>query len=202
MKTALCVLSYGRYDLAAQTIAHNIANCGHSDIGLFVEDRLGIATASNAAMSRAIKAGYEAVVIMGNDILMPEGWLADYAQAWHPTAGMISYPVGELRGNVSIEHVIGSFFIGPNVIDKVGAFNEAFDPYGAIDLDYNTRCERFGFQNFYLPGKMQQHIPGGHGAEGGNEYGFHKPTLINKTWHLIGTVGHIPIIEQEQFFLK
>lgn len=194
MKVALCVLSYKRHDLTAQTVAANIANCGHSNIGLFVEDTFGIAKASNNVLRRAYSEGYDLFVLMGNDILMPEDWLFNYVRNASVLSGMISYPVGETRSKVSYEMVIGCFAITRRVIDTVGAFDERFDPYGAIDLDYNKRCSEAGFVNFYLPLKTSLHIS----QNNGDIYGINKTELVNKTWGLHAnepTLGHIPIIE-------
>ena len=196
MKAALCVLSYKRYDLTAQTVAHNITNCGHDDIGLFVEDTFGIAKASNNVLRRAYLDGYDFFVLLGNDILMPDGWLSDYIQHANHLSGMISYPINEIRTQVSYEMVVGCFGITRRVVDAVGAFDERFDPYGAIDLDYNKRCTEKGFMNFYLPFKCAKEID----HNDGSLYGFNKPELVNKTWglHTGETLGHIPLIELKQ----
>ena len=192
MKTALCVLSYKRYDLTAQTVAHNIANCGHKDIGLFVQDNYGIAAASNNVLRRAYEEGYQAFVIMGNDILMPDGWLQDFVKHASALSGMIAYPIGTERWEVSYEMVISSFFITRRVVDRVGLFDERFDPYGAIDLDYNKRCNEKGFVNFYLPGKVSNHI---HDHDGVELYGFSKTEMVQKTWalHADAQTNNIPL---------
>ena len=198
MKAALCVLSYKRYDLTAKTVSHNIANCGYDKIGLFVEDTFGIAKASNNVIRRAYLEGYDLFVMMGNDIIMPDGWLKAYVENTNVLSGMVSYPVGEIRNHISYEMVIGCFAISRRVIDRVGAFDERFDPYGAIDLDYNKRCTEKGFMNFYLPLKSSRHIS----ENDGSLYGFNKAELVDKTWGLHSegeTLGHIPIIEMEQW---
>ena len=199
MKVALCVLSYKRYDLTAKTVAHNIANCHHENIGLFVEDTFGVAKAHNNVLRRAMMEGYEGFVIMGNDILMPTGWLKAYVEAWSLEAGMISFPVDPpMRNEKSFEQVIGNFFIGRNVVNTIGAFNEKFDPYGAIDLDYNRRCEAAGLRCFYLPNNLQYHIGGQHAH--GNIYGFDKQEMVSKTWGLLyAPIENIPLIDMVQF---
>lgn len=197
MKIALCILSYKRHDLTAKTLAHNLSNAGYGNTGLFVEDTKGIAKASNNLIRRAYLAGYEAFVIMGNDILMPDNWLKEMQEAIEPRSGMIAYP-DHVKPQRSYEMVIGNFLITRQVVDKVGAFDERFDPYGAIDLDYNKRCTDAGFHNYYLPGGKFTHI---HEHNGQELYGYDKATMVARTWHLHEnvTLGHIPLIEQTQF---
>jgi GT2 family glycosyltransferase len=197
VKVALCVLSYKRHDLTAQTVAANIANCGYENIGLFVQDTYGIAKASNEVLRRAYAEGYGAFVMMGNDILMPDGWLYSMISNCHSLSGMIAFP-DTPKANISNEMVIGNFLISRRVVDKVGAFDERFDPYGAIDLDYNRRCTEKGFQNYYLPGGIFKHI---HEHDGLALYGYDKKTKVDETWHIHRderTLGHIPLIEMVQ----
>ena len=197
LKVALCVLSYKRHDLTAQTVAANIANCGYPHIGLFVQDTYGIAKASNEVLRRAYVEGYGAFVIMGNDILMPYDWLLNMVSNTHALSGMVAYP-DTIRCNISYEMVVGNFLITRRVVDKVGAFDERFDPYGAIDLDYNKRCTEKGFQNYYLPGGVFKHI---HLHDGTELYGYDKATKVNETWAIHRdeqTLGHIPLIEETQ----
>jgi GT2 family glycosyltransferase len=196
-KVALCVLSYKRHDLTAQTVAANLANSGYPNIGLFVQDTFGIAKASNEVLRRAYQEGYGAFVIMGNDIVMPDNWLLNMVSNTHALSGMVAYPEAE-RPAISHEMVIGNFMISRRVVDKVGAFDERFDPYGAIDLDYNKRCTEKGFQNYYLPGGVFKHV---HLHDGVDLYGFDKTEKVNETWSLHRdeeTLGHIPLIEMEQ----
>ena len=196
-KVALCVLSYKRHDLTAQTVAANIANCGYPHIGLFVQDTYGIAKASNEVLRRAYVEGYGPFVMMGNDILMPDKWLLNMVSNTHALSGMVSYP-DTPRAAISHEMVIGNFLISRRVVDNVGAFDERFDPYGAIDLDYNKRCTEAGFQNYYLPGGVFKHI---HEHNGVDLYGYDKAAKVAETWHIHRdqqTLGHIPLIEMNQ----
>jgi hypothetical protein len=201
VKVALCVLSYKRHDLTAQTVAANIANCGYPEIGLFVQDTCGIAKASNEALRRAYQEGYGAFVMMGNDILMPNDWLLNMVSNAHALSGMIAYP-DIARAAISHEMVIGNFMITRRVVDKVGAFDERFDPYGAIDLDYNRRCNESGFINYYLPNGVFKHI---HEHDGRELYGYDKAAKVAETWAIHRdepTLGHIPLIDSTQMWCE
>jgi GT2 family glycosyltransferase len=97
----------------------------------------------------------------------------------------------------SAEMVIANFMISREVLDKVGLMDDRFDPYGAIDLDYNKRCNAAGFTNYYLGGVVAHHI---HDHDGQELYGYNKSEKVNETWqlHVDGHLGHIPIIEMKQ----
>jgi hypothetical protein len=43
-------------------------------------------------------------------------------------------------------------------IDKIGYFNEAYDPYGMQDRDYSYRLQMTGHFNYYLIGLTAEHI--------------------------------------------
>lgn len=204
MKVAICILSYGRHDLTAQVLAHNL-NCTGllpGEYGLFVADMEGISKASNTMLRRAYQLGYTHFMICGNDIQEPQDWLKlrlDFLRD-NPHAGMVSIPVDGMRHRNSAEMVIANFMISREVVDAVGAFDERLDPYGAIDLDYNKRCTAAGYINYYLGGVVAIHL---HNHDGTELYGFNKAEKVNATWHLhAGPLErvHIPLIEQQQFY--
>jgi hypothetical protein len=201
MKIAICLLSYGRHDLTHKVLSHNLCNHGidPAEVGLFVADTLGIAAATNQLLRRAYSLGYQYFCICGNDILEPNNWLKirkDFIDA-HADAGMVSVPVDSIRLFDSNEMVIANWMISRKLLETVGAMDERFDPYGAIDLDYNARCSGFGFKNYYLGGVTAHHI---HNHDGVELYGFDKMAKVNDTWqlHVQGNLGHIPLIEMQQ----
>jgi len=197
------MLSYGRHDLTAKVLAHNLTNHGlpPGDVGLFVADTFGIAKATNQLLLRAYSEGYDYFCICGNDILEPANWLQLRKQfiEWRPNTGMVSIKIGHAIDVASAEMVIANFMISRATLETVGRMDERFDPYGAIDLDYNKRCNRFGLTNYYIPSpEPAQHI---HDHDGVELYGFKKIDKVNETWalHRDGDVGNIPLILQDQF---
>jgi len=202
-KVAIIMLSYGRHDLTAEVLTNNLSNHGYGGrVGLFVVDRKGIAAATNEGLKRAYFSGYDYFCVCGNDIMEPEGWLAARVAVIERLAnvGMVAVPLDEVRPALSAEMVIGNWMVSREVLDKVGLMNEAFDPYGAIDLDYNKRCSLSGFNNYYLEGMLAKHI---HRHDGKELYGFDKAELVNKTWglHVAAPEAiNIPIIEMEQMY--
>jgi hypothetical protein len=62
----------------------------------------------------------------------------------------------------------GDNFITRELIDAVGGYNEAYDPYGMQDSDYATRSLIAGFTNYYVPDMRSEHI--GHDVGNGTEY--------------------------------
>jgi hypothetical protein len=43
-------------------------------------------------------------------------------------------------------------------IEKIGKFNEVYDPYGMQDSDYSFRLKQTGHLNYYLGGLTAEHI--------------------------------------------
>lgn len=179
MNPAVIVLNYLRYDLAAKTMAHNLPIAGY-DYGLIVVEQYGLAKAMNTGLQRAIKAGYDTFMFMGNDILEPNGWLLKRILflSEHPQCGICSIGFEDKKERTTI---IGNYIIRKEVIDKIGFFNEAYDPYGPIDLDFCDRANKAGFETWYIGGTAK-HIDN-HGAEDrSNIYGFSKPDEVAKHW--------------------
>jgi GT2 family glycosyltransferase len=106
---------------------------------------------------------------MANDILMPNSWLERMVQAMItiPNSGMIGLHTVEgiselttingLQVHVQ-EAVFGNVLIPMKAIDKIGYFNEAYDPYGMQDRDYSYRLQMTGHLNYYLNGLTAEHI--------------------------------------------
>jgi GT2 family glycosyltransferase len=182
MNPAIIVLNYKRYDLAAQTMSANLPIAG-VNYGLIVVDQFGLAKALNIGLKKAIDAGYDCFLFMGNDILEPHGFLLRrllFLQD-HPKAGIVSIGFSAEEARQTI--VIGNFLITKELVDKIGFFDESYDPYGAIDLDYCNRANKAGFESWYIGGACAKHIDN-HGEEDTtNIYGFNKKEMIEKTWH-------------------
>lgn len=197
------MLSYGRHHLTAEVLTNNLCNHGYGGrVGLFAVDRKGIAAATNEGLKRAYFSEYDYFCICGNDILEPEGWIDARVKMIEatPNAGMVAIPIDHVRTTLSAEMVIGNWMISRAVVDKVGLMNEAFDPYGAIDLDYSKRCKLAGFQSYYVPNMLANHI---HHHDGKELYGFDKTELVNKTWHVHVAEPeaiNIPLIEMQQMY--
>lgn len=158
---------------------------------------VGIAKAFNEMLAY-VRNSYDAFVFMANDILEPVDWLADrvkYLDVFS-NSGMISQSPHQVRPNYPAHRfparkdlliypgdVIGQFMISKQVLDKVGAFRDDWGEYAPIDNDYNYRCSRAGFVNYYIPG-MAVHLDE---AEPTN-YGYDKQQRISETWamHVAG----------------
>lgn len=160
-----------------ETLFHNIKNAGkHIDL-ISIIDETGIAYAINKGLMRLNNFDY--VTIMGNDILEPDNWLQtrnDFMQDY--TIGICSIPLDGFNGD-SLD-LIGNFTISKETINRLGAFNEELDPYGAIDLDYCTRCRASGLHTKFIPSTKATHIE----QNGSDAYGYNKMDLVKKTWDL------------------
>lgn len=149
---------------------------------------VGIAAGFNNLMGNAPH--YDFYQFIANDIMEPDNWLIDKVQAIQtiPNSGMVSVPVGEhALAPVKMADqwvypgdVIGQYMISREVWDKVGAFREEWGQYSPVDLDYNRRCVKAGFVNYYLSGKVAEHL-----EQGDRElYGYNKDAEIARTWPL------------------
>lgn len=178
MKVSIIFLDYMRHDYTERVKAQNFGNAGY-DFSLVTVDRKGIAAALNEGIEKS--GGHDAVVTMANDILMPPGWLAAMIQAAKaiPETGMagihcvegLESPEPVLMGGVLVHPnftAFGNALIPFAAIDKIGYFNEEYDPYSTQDSDYAHRLNRTGHINYYLHGLKSEHI--GHDVGAGTEY--------------------------------
>ena len=172
---ALIYLNYQNRNI--DTLFHNIKNAGkHIDL-ISIVDETGISNAINKGLRQLNNIDF--VTIMGNDIQEPDNWLQirnDYM--WDTSIGICSIPLGGFNGD-SLD-LIGNFTISAEAIKRVGAFNQELDPYGAIDLDYCTRCRASGLHTKYIPNIKASHIE----QNGIDAYGYNKMDLVKKTWDL------------------
>jgi hypothetical protein len=172
---AVIYLNYQNRNI--DTLFHNIKNaCKHIDL-ISIVDETGISKAINKGLMQLNN--FDFVTIMGNDIQEPDNWLQirnDYMK--DTSIGICSIPLGGFNGD-SLD-LIGNFTISAEAIKRVGAFNQELDPYGAIDLDYCTRCRASGLHTKYIPNIKATHIE----QNGIDTYGYNKMDLVKKTWDL------------------
>lgn len=172
---AVIYLNYQNKNI--ETLFHNIKNAGkHIDL-ISIIDETGIAYAINKGLMQLNNIDY--VTIMGNDILEPDNWLVSRNEFMDDkTIGICSISLGGYSGD-SLD-LIGNFTISKETINRLGAFNEELDPYGAIDLDYCTRCRAAGLHTKFIPSIKATHIE----QNGSDAYGYNKMDLVKKTWEL------------------
>lgn len=172
---AIIYLNYQSRNI--ETLFHNIKNAGkHIDL-ISIVDETGIAYAINKGLMQLNNIDY--VTIMGNDILEPDNWLVSRNEFMDDkTIGICSISLGGYSGD-SLD-LIGNFTISKETINRLGAFNEELDPYGAIDLDYCTRCRAAGLHTKFIPSTKATHIE----QNGSDAYGYNKMDLVKKTWEL------------------
>jgi hypothetical protein len=172
---AIIYLNYQNRNI--DTLFHNIKNAGkHIDL-ISIVNETGISNAINKGLRQLNNIDF--VTIMGNDIQEPDNWLQirnDYMQ--DISVGICSIPLGGFNGD-SLD-LIGNFTISAETIKRLGAFNQELDPYGAIDLDYCTRCRASGLHTKYIPNIKATHIE----QNGVDAYGYNKMDLVKKTWDL------------------
>lgn len=146
----------------------------------------GIYSGLNSLLSVA-KGDY--FVKIDNEISLPVNWLSSFISAYTkiPNAGMAGiHCVGQLPKVKKINGVLvhpnnrtfGTMFWSREVFEKVGYFNEAFNPYGLGDSEYMQRIINSGYINFYLNGKKAAHM--GHDVGHDSEYRKNKDESLKK----------------------
>lgn len=121
-----------------------------------------------------LRAWGDYIVLLGNDILLPDGWLAEgiaYAEKV-PNSGIIGFDWG--HGGVppltrkigfcahwlteTLDKVFGVWLMRREVIKTIGLFHERFFPYGLEDSDFNNRVNLAGFNSLYVPNMKSEHL--------------------------------------------
>jgi glycosyltransferase involved in cell wall biosynthesis len=166
MNVQIILLDYDRHEYTQRVKDVNFNNAGYP-FDFTIVDMKGISKAINYGIFQSRT--YDAVVTMANDILMPNSWLERMVQAMItiPNSGMIGiHTVESISEPTTInglqvhiqEAAFGNVLIPMKAIDKIGYFNEAYDPYGMQDRDYSYRLQMTGHLNYYLSGLRAEHI--------------------------------------------
>jgi GT2 family glycosyltransferase len=174
---AIIYLNYQNRNI--ETLFHNIKCAGKHIDYISIIDEVGIANAINKGLRQLNLEHIGYITIMGNDIIEPDNWLTlrnDYLE--DKSIGICSISLDGFSGD-SLD-LIGNFTITKEAINRVGAFNEELDPYGAIDLDYCTRVRASGLHTKFIPSSKAIHIE----QNSSDAYGYNKMDLVKKTWDL------------------
>lgn len=163
----------------------------------------------SAAINKGLKLtnGYDAVVTLANDIIMPDGWLKSMVEAAQriPETGMIGIHCVEHLPALTANNIheifcpFGNVLITRKAIDTVGGFNTDFGIYGMEDTDFAHRLHYAGgFVNYYLPGMKSEHI--GHDVGDGSEYRKSKDESLLKSGEILNQA--IERYKKGDYFIK
>jgi len=116
----------------------------------------------------------EFLVLMGNDIEMPDGWLAKAVKYLElvPNSGLAAIDWGHSGvPPLSTKCGVEAHFLTPtlnrcfgvtvfrrSLIEALGFFEECYGPYGIEDSSWNERVNRAGYNSFYVPGLKSRHL--------------------------------------------
>ena len=161
------------------TLWNNVKRAGKHIEYVSVINEEGIANAMNKGLKQINYDVVDYVTILANDILEPDNWLISRNEFMQDKKiGICAFPL--VGGFDDTTDIIGNFTISKDVIQNVGAFNTALDPYGAIDLDYCTRVRAYGLYTKYIRSGYATHIE----QNGIDAYGYNKNDLVKSTWEL------------------
>ena len=176
MNIKVILLDYLRHDYTERVMRVNRDRSQYPFEYIQV-DRLGISAAVNEGLRLA--GDFDAVVIMGNDIEMPEGWLksmVQYAEVIPQTGTIGIHTVEHTYGYKHVNGLplyevacaFGNNFVPRKVIESVGGYNEDYDPYSNQDHDFAYRVSKAGFINYYIPELKADHL--GHDVGQDSDY--------------------------------
>lgn len=216
MNIAVILLTQNREDLTQRIIDQNFYNSGYDADCYLIDNgseqvnlkypfkgydlsktKRGIGAGVNAALR--ITRQYDAVCLLANDILLPQNWLSNWVMFSKRVSktGIIGIHCVEelppLQDGIHKTHTpFGDNFITRELIDAIGGYNEAYDPYGMQDRDYAERATIAGFTNYYLPDLKSEHI--GHDVGNGTEYRAMKDASLQRAqsvWEKYQPIYHI-----------
>ena len=216
MNIAVLLLTQNRNDLTQRIIDQNFFNSGYDADCYLIDNgseqvnfkypftgydlsktKRGIGAGVNAGLR--ITQDYDGVCLLANDILLPQNWLSNwvmFAKRVSKTGIIGIHCVEELPPLVDGVHKthtpFGDNFITRELIDAIGGYNEAYDPYGMQDRDYAERATIAGFTNYYLPDLKSEHI--GHDVGNGTEYRAIKDASLQRAqavWEKYQKIYHI-----------
>jgi GT2 family glycosyltransferase len=188
---SLMMLTLDRYEITKATLEKNLVNAGNRHrFELLVCDNGSTDKRIVWAMAKARGLSYhrinsknegcgkafnqlflrstgDHVVLLGNDIEMPRGWLEEmvkYADGV-PNSGIIGMDWGHsgmppltqkfgIHGhwlNSKLNRVFGAWLMRRQVIREIGFFPDYYDVYGLEDSNFNERVNRAGFNSVYVP---------------------------------------------------
>ena len=216
MNIAVLLLTQNRNDLTQRIIDQNFFNSGYDADCYLIDNgseqvnfkypftgydlsktKRGIGAGVNAGLR--ITQDYDGVCLLANDILLPQNWLSNwvmFAKRVSKTGIIGIHCVEELPPLVDGVHKthtpFGDNFITRELIDAIGGYNEAYDPYGMQDRDFAERATIAGFTNYYLPDLKSEHI--GHDVGNGTEYRAMKDASLQRAqavWEKYQKIYHI-----------
>jgi len=216
MNIAVLLLTQNRNDLTQRIIDQNFYNSGYDADCYLIDNgseqvnfkypftgydlsktKRGIGAGVNAGLR--ITQDYDGVCLLANDILLPQNWLSNwvmFAKRVSKTGIIGIHCVEELPPLVDGVHKthtpFGDNFITRELIDAIGGYNEAYDPYGMQDRDFAERATIAGFTNYYLPDLKSEHI--GHDVGNGTEYRAMKDASLQRAqsvWEKYQKIYHI-----------
>lgn len=175
MKHALIYLDY--QSQTESFLLEQLQCCGITlaDIQIIIVRERGIANAINTGL-RQINNEIGLITILANDIIEPINWLKKREDFCKGNIGICSFALNNEPYKYN-SNIIGNFTISRDVLIKVGAMDERFDPYGAIDLDYCVRARAAGFITTYIPNETAWQ-----NNAVANKYDFDKQTETERTW--------------------
>jgi GT2 family glycosyltransferase len=160
----------------------------------YLRDNLGNEGIARSLNQMMIRNPNPFFFFMPPDILLPENWLKDIAEAAQkvPKAGIIGFlgqglklPKKEVPGLTIYTNCLDDLELTPQVLEnsqvlgaigwsfevvnKIGFFCEAYHPYGWEDADYCFRAQIAGFTNFLIDS---------HSDDLGNDY--HSNTMYSE----------------------
>lgn len=222
MKLSICAITLDRFDISSEVIPDTLAKCGVGDVELLVcdngsEDKRIIESiakipeltyhrinSQNEGVGRAfnqlmLRAKGEYIALIGNDILMQNGWAKDAIACLKrvPDSAISAIhcveqlPPITMYGVHESDKVFGPWIFNRDLLEKIGFFHEGYFPYGLEDTDFCLRSYFSALKNFYVPNQSAKHI--GHDVDENSEYRKMKNKSLEDNYQLLLRRTHLLI---------
>lgn len=196
MKASILILTIDRFEITRDTFLKNIQRTHGAPCEVEVlvadngsEDRRVVdffkgrtnyrrINTKNEGVGKALNQLYlraqgDVICCLGNDIEMPENWLAESLRLlrlnkigiigfdWghgHTPANTEKFGVKAGWLTPTLNRVFGSWILNRSLIEEIGFFHEGYGPYGIEDSDFNERVNRSGYFSCYHPFLKSNHL--------------------------------------------
>jgi GT2 family glycosyltransferase len=134
---------------------------------------LGYSYATNCGLKHFFEQDYDYVMVMDNDILMPNGFVEEMLNVVKdiPETGVCAIHCVQTIPEMKVIsghkvypnwRIFGNYLYTRRAYELVGYMNTEQDPYGVNDTDYCYRLDRAGLINYYIHGSGNEMLKSQH----------------------------------------
>lgn len=163
------------------------------------KENIGVASGFNFLWNMAKHMDYDFICNIGNDIDLPQNWLKEFYKTYvaidkehqylaiHSVEALPSQKITvNNKQYIPSDTIFGCTFFNISLLDYVGYFNTAYNPYGLEDSEYTYRCHKSGVICGYLDIGTAHHTGSPYGQDDNGEYRRMKDESLKKNAVIYG----------------